>query len=70
VGFEYNDCCWRIRIVHARSLDQTNRSNQEELVERDHATYVQFQLKGLGGTGDNVSGLLEELIRGFTDSDK
>lgn len=70
VGFEYNDCCWRIRIVHHRSLDQTNRSNDQELVERDHATYVQFQLKGLGGTADNVSGLLEELIRGFTDSDK
>lgn len=69
-GFEYNNCCWRIRIVHERTLNQTNRSNMEQLVDRDHATFVQFQLKGLGGTSEEVSQILEETIRGFTDSDK
>jgi len=70
-GFEYNSCCWRIRILHQRFFDIVN----EELVdfadpnlERERATHVQIELKGLGGFGNRVSTLLTSLIRGFDDS--
>jgi LPS-assembly protein len=69
VGVEYNDCCWRIRVVYQRSLDQNTGANFDKLVEHEHATYVQFQLKGLGGVGDQVTSLLEEFIRGYEETD-
>ena len=69
-GFEYEDCCWRVRIVHARTIDPLD--NQLDFgvnTERDHATYIEFQLKGLGSVGNRVGGLLEELIWGYRESD-
>ena len=69
-GIEYNNCCWRVRLVYQRLLDQKNGVQVESLVEHEHATYLEFQLKGLGGVGTRVSGMLEEFIRGYSDSDE
>ena len=70
-GIEYNSCCWRLRLVYQRHLDQRNGVNLAPgaLVEHEHATYLEFQLKGLAGVGTRVGGMLEEFIRGYTDSD-
>ena len=68
-GIEYNSCCWRLRLVHQRYLDQKNGTNVTDLVEYENATYIEFHLKGLGGVGTRVTDLLEELIRGYQDSD-
>lgn len=70
VGIEYNNCCWRVRLVYQRHLDQKNGTNIDSLVEHEHATYLEFQLKGLGGIGTRVSSMLEESIRGYKDSDE
>ncbi len=69
LGIEYNSCCWRLRLVHQRYIDQATNRNQPVLVEYENATYLEFQLKGLGGLGTRVSELLEEFIRGYNDSD-
>jgi LPS-assembly protein len=69
LGIEYNSCCWRLRLVHQRYVDQATNRNRPELVEFENATYLEFQLKGLGGLGTRVSELLEEFIRGYSDSD-
>jgi LPS-assembly protein len=68
-GIEYNNCCWRIRLVHQRYVDQQTQRVPDELVEYENATYVEFQLKGLGGVGTRVTEMLEEFIRGYQDSD-
>jgi LPS-assembly protein len=68
-GIEYNNCCWRVRLVYQRHLDQSNNTVDRSLAEHENATYLEFQLKGLGGIGNRVTGLLEEVIRGYTDSD-
>jgi LPS-assembly protein len=68
-GIEYNNCCWRVRLVHQRYVDQKTRLDVDELVEYESATYVEFQLKGLGGVGTRVTEMLEEFIRGYRDSD-
>jgi len=44
IGFEYDSCCWGLRVVGKRFL--RNRSNDH----RD-AIYIQLILKGLGGLG-------------------
>lgn len=68
-GIEYNSCCWRVRLVYQRYIDQNTNRAATELVEYENATYIEFQLKGLGGVGTRVSELLEEFIRGYQDSD-
>ncbi len=76
-GIEYNSCCWRVRLVYQRHLEQKTgtgptpliRANVDSLVEYEHATFLEFQLKGLGGVGTRVSEMLEEIIRGYTDSE-
>jgi LPS-assembly protein len=70
VGVEYNDCCWRVRVVHQRNLNQTVGTAVGSLVETKKATYLEFQLKGLGGVGTRVSSILEEFIRGYQSSDE
>ncbi|WP_279247394.1 LPS-assembly protein LptD [Candidatus Litorirhabdus singularis] len=69
-GIEYNDCCWRLRLVHQRSLNQVSGSTVVGSdVETKQATYVEFQLKGLGGVGTRVTKVLEEFIRGYESED-
>ncbi len=70
VGVEYNDCCWRVRVVHQRNLNQAFGSQIGSVVETKKATYLEFQLKGLGGVGTRVTSILEEFIRGYKSSDK
>lgn len=68
-GIEYNNCCWRVRLMHQRYLDQKSGLVIDDLVEYENATYIEFQLKGLGGVGTRVTEMLEEFIRGYRDSD-
>jgi len=70
VGFEYNSCCWKTRFVFQRTLDQKTGGGINELADHESAFFVQFQLKGLGGVGTRVGGLLEEFIRGYRDTDE
>jgi len=68
LGIEYDSCCWRIRLLHLRYFDtargQVTDFDSPEL-DREYATQVQFQLKGLGGFGTGVEELLTDMIRGF-----
>ncbi len=70
VGLEYNDCCWRVRVVHQRNLNQEFGSAVGSIVKQKKATYVEFQLKGLGGVGTRVTSIIEEFIRGYESSDE
>ena len=68
IGIEYDSCCWRIRLLHLRYFD-TARGQLPDFdspeLDREYATQVQFQLKGLGGFGTGVEELLGDMIRGF-----
>jgi LPS-assembly protein len=70
VGFEYDNCCWRIRILYMRYVD-TERGEIPDFndpnLDRENAIQVQFLLKGMGGFGGRVDNLLKDMIRGFTD---
>ena len=70
VGFEYDNCCWRIRILYMRYID-TDRGEipnfSDPNLDRENAIQVQFLLKGMGGFGGRVDNLLKDMIRGFAD---
>jgi len=57
LGFEYDSCCWRIRMVYQDGVDGENRSQS--------SVYLQVELKGLGGSGNKVNNILDDAIIGF-----
>jgi LPS-assembly protein len=72
VGLEYDTCCWTVRLLHLRYFDtvvgQIPDFNDPQLARED-ATQIQIRLKGMGGFGNRVTGLLEDMIRGFDERD-
>jgi len=70
VGVEYDNCCWRIRMLYMRYID-TRRGELPDFTDpnlnRENAIQVQFLLKGMGGFGGRVDTLLNDMIRGFSD---
>jgi LPS-assembly protein len=65
VGIEYEACCWQLRLVNRRFLEES--PDNLALVKPRQGIYLQFQLKGLGGVGNQVESLLESGIPGFED---
>ena len=71
-GIEYDSCCWRVRLLHLRYIDTVPGENpdfSDPDLEREYSTQVQVVLKGMGGFGNRVTDLLEDMIRGFDDRD-
>jgi LPS-assembly protein len=72
VGLEYDSCCWKFRLLYLRYFDNVTGGNPDfnnPDLEREHATQIQIILKGLGGFGDRVDSLLEDMIQGYRERD-
>ena len=59
-GLEYQDCCWKTRIVAKRYLSSDN-------VNYETPIFIEFELKGLGGLGNGARRELKEKIYGYED---
>jgi LPS-assembly protein len=71
-GVEYDTCCWTVRLLHLRYYDNVNEFTPDfsnPNLEREHTTQIQFVLKGMGGFGNRITGIMEDMIRGFEDRD-
>ncbi len=67
-GVEYDSCCWTVRLLHLRYIDNVPGQVPDYAnpnLEREQSTQVQFILKGMGGFGSRVTSILEEMIRGY-----
>ena len=79
-GFEYNDCCWKTRLVvrkirlrpRLRTIVDDDPTSPGQLMtstfldERsDTGIFFEFQLKGLASAGRRVDALLDETIFGY-----
>ncbi len=64
-GIEYNDCCWKLRLVGRRYLDTPSAREFADAVTRT-GVFFQVVFKGLGSLDDSVETLLSESIRGYT----
>jgi len=60
VGFEYQDCCWKTRIVAKRYLSSDN-------VNYETPIFIEFELKGIGGLGNSARRELKDKIYGYDD---
>lgn len=66
-GFEYNNCCWKVRLIQRYWVDYDERTQSPEDNRRpDRGIFLQVILKGLGGvTGNKVGTFLDEGIPGY-----
>jgi LPS-assembly protein len=60
-GLEYNSCCWAVRALAQRFLN--NDTPGEE--EYSTGVFLQLELKGLAGLGDETAELLRQQIPGY-----
>ncbi len=68
-GFEYDDCCWRVRLLYMRYVDTLVGDIpdfSDPNLERESSFQIQVVLKGMGGFGGRVDELLGDMIRGFS----
>lgn len=70
-GFEYNDCCYRVRLLWREWLNfDYNRGNQLETVtseDYDRGFFIDLQLKGLASISDRVGKLLSKSLPGYAE---
>ena len=66
-GFEYDSCCWKLRLINRYWIDYDEVSlNPSRNDEPDRGIFLQIVLKGLGGVvGNKVETFLDQGIQGY-----
>ncbi len=65
-GFEYDNCCYRMRFLARRWLDSKLATLVNDEQRRfDQGLFLELELKGLGSSGKRVEQLLRDSILGF-----
>jgi LPS-assembly protein len=66
-GFEYDNCCWKLRLIDRYFVDYDEFSQDVSQNEKgDHGIFLQVVLKGLGGVvGQKVESFLTKGIQGY-----
>jgi len=65
-GFEYNNCCYTVRVIGRKWIDNDALFFGNE--DNNTGIFLQFELKGLGSVlGGNVTGILNNGISGYRD---
>ena len=59
-GIEYQDCCWKTRLVVKRYLTSDN-------INYETPIFLEFELKGLGNIGTSATRQIKEKIYGYDD---
>ncbi|MCX2979201.1 LPS-assembly protein LptD [Candidatus Marimicrobium litorale] len=71
IGVEYDSCCWTVRLLQLRYYNNVStftNFNDPDL-EREHTIQFQFVLKGMGGFGNRVTKVMDDMIRGYEERD-
>jgi len=63
-GIEYQSCCWAVRVLGRRWVNDNDLSAIDKVNEKE-AIYIQFQLTGLGNIGDSMERLFRDSIPGY-----
>lgn len=71
-GFEYDNCCWKLRLINRYWLDFDDFSQALPQNEKgDHGVFLQVVLKGLGGVvGNKVESFLGQGIQGYREREE
>ncbi len=69
-GLEYDSCCYRVRLVARRWLDNDLINSNPAFaldLKYDQGIFFEFELIGLGSTGERILKTLNEGIAGYED---
>lgn len=72
-GLEYDDCCYRIRLMARRWVEFDLTSNFLENLDEDdydQGVFVEVQLKGIGSMSRRISKLLDKAMAGFSEREE
>ncbi|MGC1329771.1 LPS-assembly protein LptD [Pseudomonas sp.] len=71
-GFEYDNCCWKLRFISRYWVDYDEFSQSLPQNEKgDHGVFLQIVLKGLGGVvGNKVESFLDKGIQGYKEREE
>ena len=64
LGLSYDSCCWRLSVLGRKWIDRDDFTSQDDLSE-DKGIFLQFQFKGLAGTGSKVEAIIQDGIYGY-----
>ncbi|WP_374289270.1 LPS-assembly protein LptD [Pseudomonas fluvialis] len=66
-GFEYDSCCWKLRLINRYWVDYNEYSlSTARNEDADRGIFLQIVLKGLGGVvGNKVESFLDQGIQGY-----
>jgi LPS-assembly protein len=56
-GLSYESCCWQVSMLYREGIDASNQI--------DRGFFLEFQLKGLGGSGNTINEILTDSIQGY-----
>jgi LPS-assembly protein len=66
IGIEKETCCWRFRVIGRRYINGANTTNiLAPDAKPENAVFVQLELKGLTGFGDQVDKFLQRNLNGY-----
>lgn len=66
IGLEKENCCWRLRIIGRRYINGATTSTVDLAnLTPDTGFFVQLELKGLSGFGDDVDSFLRTSLNGY-----
>ncbi len=68
LGVEYDSCCWTVRLLYLRYYNNESNSVQDfndPNLQRENTAQFQIVLKGMGGFGDRITDIMQNMIRGF-----
>ena len=63
-GIEYNDCCWKVRLVARRFIDNPSAQSIDR-VNADEGIELQIVFRGLAGFGNKLESVLQRSISGY-----
>ncbi|MCB1616330.1 MAG: LPS-assembly protein LptD [Pseudomonadales bacterium] len=67
-GMQYNDCCWRVRLIYRKWVDNPFGIDDIKQQQEDSGVFLEFQLTGLGEIGEKIGDILDDSIQGFEET--
>ena len=68
-GFQYEDCCWLFRAVVRQWRKNPDNTFNAKLHENEKGIYFEIQFKNLANSGNKISSILKDSIRGYSSND-
>jgi len=69
VGFQYEDCCWKLRTVLRQWATNPNDVFNIDQQPIEKGIYLEIQFKNLAGVGTKTNNMLKEGIYGYDKND-